>query len=119
VVGKKSGQGFYRYVLGKPVKISARHALKRKQTELMTHRMLFAMMNEAVACLRENVVVSEEQLDAGLLFGIGFAPFRGGILRYAHTLGHEKVFGIFSELGSTFGSRFAPDSGWKMFGIGS
>ena len=43
---------------------------------------MLRLLNEAVACLREQVTLDEDLLDAGVIFGTGFAPFRGGPLRY-------------------------------------
>ena len=52
---------------------------------------MLPMMNEAVACLSEGVVADADLLDAGVIFGTGFAPFRGGPLNYARERGVESV----------------------------
>jgi 3-hydroxyacyl-CoA dehydrogenase/enoyl-CoA hydratase/3-hydroxybutyryl-CoA epimerase len=70
------------------------------------------MVNECVACLRERVVDSEDLVDAAVLFGTGFAPFRGGPLTYARTRGISAVVARLKELAQRYGERFRPDEGW-------
>lgn len=106
-LGKKTGQGFYDYKNGKPVK-SAPGAV----TKEMTDRMIFRMLNETAACLREGVIDDTELLDAGMIFGTGFAPFRGGPMQYAKNYGIASVISRFKELEQKFGARFKPDSQW-------
>jgi len=50
------------------------------------------MLNEAFACLREGVVADGDLLDAGMIFGTGFAPFRGGPIHYAKSQGIHELF---------------------------
>ena len=70
------------------------------------------MVNEAVACLSEGVVASADLLDAGVIFGTGFAPFRGGPINYARERGVQDVVGALEELASRYGNRFEPHAGW-------
>ena len=70
------------------------------------------MVNECVACLRERVVDSEDLVDAAVLFGTGFAPFRGGPLTYARARGVAAVVARLKELAQRYGERFRPDEGW-------
>ena len=74
---------------------------------------MLRLVNEAVACLREGVTTDADLLDAGVVFGTGFAPFRGGPLRYLHEEGGEKLRNELAELARRHGDRFAPDAGWK------
>ena len=79
-LGKKTGQGIYRYENGKPVK---------GQPDAWTPQTVEALvepyLNEAQAVLAEGIVADAELIDAGLIFGTGFAPFRGGPLHYLET----------------------------------
>ncbi|MCB1671007.1 MAG: hypothetical protein KDI29_07795, partial [Pseudomonadales bacterium] len=64
-------------------------------------------------CYRERVVSGPEHLDAALIFATGFAPFRGGPIHYAQSLGLETVRQRLSELAAAHGPRFEPDAGWQ------
>jgi 3-hydroxyacyl-CoA dehydrogenase / enoyl-CoA hydratase / 3-hydroxybutyryl-CoA epimerase len=59
--------------------------------EGLAHRLIFLMVNEAARCVEENVVDSPEDADYGMILGTGFAPFRGGPLRFAEHFGLKKV----------------------------
>ena len=71
------------------------------------------MLNESVACLRERVVEEADLLDAGVIFGTGFAPFRGRPLAYARARGVDDVVRGLKELQARHGDRFRPDEGWR------
>ena len=60
--------------------------LRLNETEL-TNRLVFLMVNEAARCVEEKVVDSPEDADYGMILGTGFAPFRGGPLRFAEHFG--------------------------------
>jgi 3-hydroxyacyl-CoA dehydrogenase/enoyl-CoA hydratase/3-hydroxybutyryl-CoA epimerase len=109
-LGRKSGQGFYSYAKGKPQKRAPAqgYALPRD----LADRMILRMLNEAVACLREGVVSNRDLLDAGVIFGTGFAPFRGGPLHYVASLGKEEVRERLSRMEQSQAGRFAVDKGW-------
>ena len=66
--------------------------------------------------LRERVVESPDLADAAVLFGTGFAPFRGGPLHYARTRGVSAVVTRLEELAARYGARFRPDAGWVALG---
>jgi 3-hydroxyacyl-CoA dehydrogenase/enoyl-CoA hydratase/3-hydroxybutyryl-CoA epimerase len=72
------------------------------------------MLNEAVACLREQVVSDMELADAGIIFGTGFAPFRGGPFHYIHHRGTAQLLKMLEHLQSRYGPRFAADKGWQQ-----
>ncbi len=76
-------------------------------------RLILPMVNEAVACLAEGVVAEPDLLDAGVIFGTGFAPFRGGPLNYARERGVDAVVAALRQLPERYGERFAPHSGWS------
>ena len=77
---------------------------------------MLAMVNEAMAVLREGVVADADLIDAGVIFGSGFAPFRGGPLRYARERGVQDVVTRLEALAARHGERFRPDPGWSSFG---
>jgi 3-hydroxyacyl-CoA dehydrogenase/enoyl-CoA hydratase/3-hydroxybutyryl-CoA epimerase len=66
------------------------------------------MINEAAYCLAEEVVASAAKLDLAMIFGTGFPPFRGGLLRYADSLGASRVLSTLEDLASRLGTRFQP-----------
>ena len=112
-LGRKSGEGFYRWQDGKPVKPDAGGAVAPPDLE---DRLILPMLNEAVACLRAGVVSDEDLLDAGVIFGTGFAPFRGGPLYYARARGVAAIVARLEELAARHGPRFRPDAGWQQLG---
>ncbi len=98
--GQKNGLGFYAYskdAKGKPKKDldAASTALlagiaapaKEFSAEEIIARTMVPMINEAIRCLEEGIVASAAEADMGLIYGLGFPPFRGGPLRYADTIG--------------------------------
>jgi 3-hydroxyacyl-CoA dehydrogenase/enoyl-CoA hydratase/3-hydroxybutyryl-CoA epimerase len=72
------------------------------------------MVNEAVACLADGVADSADLIDAGVIFGTGFAPFRGGPLNYVRETGAEAVQERLRKLAATHGFRFQPKRGWEL-----
>jgi 3-hydroxyacyl-CoA dehydrogenase / enoyl-CoA hydratase / 3-hydroxybutyryl-CoA epimerase len=113
-VGRKSGRGYYEWRDGKPVKPPAEG---RPPVDLID-RLILQYLNEAVACLREGVVEDADLLDAGMIFGTGFAPFRGGPLHYARERSVPAIVARLEALAATYGPRFKPDSGWSTLGAG-
>lgn len=102
-LGRKSGEGFYRYVNGKPVK---RKVSNEKRDHDIADRLILRMVNEAAICLREGVVEDADLLDGGMIFATGFAPFRGGPLHYAKQFGQDKLNALFTKLETQHGARF-------------
>ncbi|MDH5301784.1 MAG: 3-hydroxyacyl-CoA dehydrogenase NAD-binding domain-containing protein [Gammaproteobacteria bacterium] len=111
-LGAKSGEGFYSYSGGKKNEVGAGGANASKLQHI-TERLIGRMVNEAVACLREGVVENRNHLDAGVIFGTGFAPFRGGPINFAESQGFEKYSSSLDRLASSHGGVFKPDDGWK------
>ncbi len=90
-LGRKTGEGFYRYDKnGKQLKMEA--PAYDKPLHEISDRLVLRMLNEAFACLREGVVQNGDLLDAGMIFGTGFAPFRGGPIHYAKTQGIQELY---------------------------
>ncbi len=112
-LGRKTGEGFYRWQDGKPVKPAAGPVPPD-----LEDRLILALVNESVACLREGVVAEADLLDAAVIFGTGFAPFRGGPIAYARSRGVAAVVSRLRQLAERCGSRFAPDPGWARFETG-
>jgi 3-hydroxyacyl-CoA dehydrogenase/enoyl-CoA hydratase/3-hydroxybutyryl-CoA epimerase len=109
-LGRKSGQGFYTWNEGKPV----RSRLPGTPAADLADRMVFAMINECVACAREGIVGDLDLVDAGVIFGAGFAPFRGGPLTYARQRGVDTCLAVLAQLERRFGARFRADPGWAL-----
>ncbi|MDX1633738.1 MAG: 3-hydroxyacyl-CoA dehydrogenase family protein, partial [Marinobacter sp.] len=81
-------------------------------------RLLLPMLNACMACLREGVIDNEELVDGAMIFGTGFAPFRGGPMSYARQRGFDDVQRSLETLAKRHGDRFKPDSGWSESGDG-
>ncbi len=109
-LGRKSGHGFYRYNKGKMVKQKIPRSYQSDAA--IMDRMLLRMLNEAVACLREGVVTDTDRLDAGMIYGTGFAPFRGGPCHYIRSVGADILYQKLQALEQSHGARFRPDAGW-------
>jgi 3-hydroxyacyl-CoA dehydrogenase/enoyl-CoA hydratase/3-hydroxybutyryl-CoA epimerase len=132
MLGRKSGAGFYKY----EGKVQApndsltqwRRALHgelegaegpnippdrhrdprlRLNEEALAHRLVFLMVNEAGRCVEEKVVDSPEDADYGMILGTGFAPFRGGPLRFAEHFGVSKIVDELERLAQSEG-KFSP-----------
>jgi 3-hydroxyacyl-CoA dehydrogenase/enoyl-CoA hydratase/3-hydroxybutyryl-CoA epimerase len=108
-LGRKSGKGFYEWVDGKAVKPAGDPVSDHPE---ITDRLILTLVNEAVACLSERVVRDADLLDAGVIFGTGFAPFRGGPLQYARDRGVDEMTRKLASLAEAHGSRFLPHPGW-------
>ncbi len=109
-LGKKTGEGFYKYKNGKPIKNKAASYSDPQQVQ---DRLVMRLLNEATACLREGIVDEKDLIDAGVIFGTGFAPFRGGPLEYIRSSGTEQLSATMDKLKDKFGDRFKKDAGWS------
>jgi 3-hydroxyacyl-CoA dehydrogenase/enoyl-CoA hydratase/3-hydroxybutyryl-CoA epimerase len=109
--GKKSGRGFYEYKKGKPVKDKDADLGDQK---MIQNRLVFRFLNEAAACLQEEIVTDKDLLDAGIIFGTGFAPFRGGPMHYSQQEGVESIVAAMTDYESRYGERFRPAEGWSL-----
>ena len=108
--GKKDGQGLYRWENGKAQKPEIPDDYKAPDD--LEDRLILPFLNEAVAALHEGVVADAELLDAGVIFGTGFAPFRGGPIQYIRDSGAEVLLARLKVLQAKYGDRFAPRPGW-------
>jgi len=109
-LGRKTGQGFYEYRKGQPLRGTAPSAAGHEDVE---HRLMLAFLNEAAKCLDEQVVADADLVDAGVIFGTGFAPFRGGPLNYARQKGIDEIVSELARLSQRYGARFEPSGGWQ------
>ncbi|MBL7715841.1 MAG: enoyl-CoA hydratase/isomerase family protein [Bdellovibrionales bacterium] len=116
-LGKKNGKGLYLWdatgrkktlepeiynILGVTPKSGA------VSKEEIIERCVLPMINEAARCLEEKVVETAGEVDLGMIMGTGFPPFRGGLLRYADTLGVKHVVERLRHYETRFGARYAP-----------
>lgn len=121
-LGVKKGKGFYKYTKpGKPgaepkgeVDPSLDEVIKpllrdrpRPSAEEATNRLFLPMLLEATRVLEDKVVRDPRDLDLGLIFGIGFPPFKGGVLYWADSIGLDKVLEMLKPL-EKLGPRFQP-----------
>ena len=120
-LGKKNQKGIYLYEKtgkAKGVNTELLSELRKKaspsktgrspQDQEILKRLIYIMVNEAARCIEEKLVQSESDLDVAMIFGTGFAPFRGGLLRYADTLGAESIVSDLELLARNQGTRFQP-----------
>jgi 3-hydroxyacyl-CoA dehydrogenase/enoyl-CoA hydratase/3-hydroxybutyryl-CoA epimerase len=119
-LGKKNSKGFYIYVNGKPIGIDPEIAsvinvtLKKAESysdQELVQRMIYPMVNEAALALQEEIVKTPGEVDLGMIMGTGFAPFRGGLLRYADSEDPKRIVEAldrFSRSGA--GDRLKPSA---------
>lgn len=107
-LGRKTGKGLYSWKDNKPKKD------KDFQVDLdITDQLVLPMVNACMAILSENVVADADLIDAAMIFGTGFAPFRGGPMRYAEHRGYHDIFSSMQQLASQHGERFKPHADWQ------
>ena len=134
-LGQKNGKGFYDHgkdKRGRPVKTPAERALelisahsseqKDFSSDEIIARLMIPLVNEVIRCLEEGVVASAQEADMGLIYGLGFPPFRGGPIRYLETLGLDKFIEMadkYAHLGEIYqvtdGLREMAKSGKSYF----
>lgn len=115
--GKKNGKGFYLYLHGtrggaSPL-VKARVPKQKDNAgwlpeQEIVERAVFLMIKEAALCLEDKIIDRVDHLDAALIFGIGFPPFRGGLMRYAEKLGAKYIVERLEVYAAKYGERFAP-----------
>ena len=114
LLGRKSERGFYLYNSKTPEVNSGLSLFQEKDwaenfgRELLQKRMVLLMVNEAARCLEEQIVNGPSDIDFAMIMGTGFAPFRGGPLRYADSLGVEKVVAEMERLVESGAAYFEP-----------
>jgi len=114
LLGRKSGRGFYLHQKGKePAQNPAALALSSRNTEhasgtALQQRMVLLMVNESARCLAEEIVPDPADVDFAMIMGTGFAPFRGGPLRYADSIGTPSIVSSMNRLVDAGATHFAP-----------
>jgi 3-hydroxyacyl-CoA dehydrogenase/enoyl-CoA hydratase/3-hydroxybutyryl-CoA epimerase len=107
-LGKKTGEGLYKWEKGKADKDNK----VPDAPEDALDRLLLPMLNACMACLSEKVIEDENLVDGAMIFGTGFAPFRGGPMTYARERGFEDIRTALEVLTDRYDQRFRPDPGW-------
>ncbi|MBA2242857.1 MAG: hypothetical protein H0W04_08220, partial [Chthoniobacterales bacterium] len=113
LLGRKSGSGFYNYEGKAQTENEALGEWRQSSgenfaAENLVERLVFLMVNEAARCVEEKVVATPEDADFGMMMGTGFAPFRGGPLRYADHVGLRRIVTEMDGLRSRAGEKFIP-----------
>ena len=115
-LGQKSGAGFYAYAKGsrgtddptlEPILAKFRTSPREHSVDEIADRLLLPMLTEAVRVVDEKIVRTESDVDMGLILGIGWPTFRGGLLRWADSLGLDVVVDRLAKYAS-LGERFSP-----------
>jgi 3-hydroxyacyl-CoA dehydrogenase / enoyl-CoA hydratase / 3-hydroxybutyryl-CoA epimerase len=116
--GKKSGAGFYLYKdnVKKEVNPEVKKILNKlgspskpiPQDENLRNRVMLPMINEAANCLHDKIITNPAYLDMATIYGIGFPPFRGGLLRYADDLGIPYIIEQLKKYEPLYGPRYKP-----------
>ncbi len=111
-LGVKTGQGFYKYNKKQKGAAADKAKISAKKQEI-TDRLVLRFLNETVICLDEKIVKDQDSLDAGIIFGTGFAPFRGGPINYIKEIGKEELIKKLDNLSQKLGERFKPNKLWS------
>lgn len=108
-LGKKTGKGVYQFdKKGNPEK----QPVEDEPDEELQDRLILPLLNACVACLHKGVVAGHDDCDGGIIFGTGFAPFRGGPMNYIARRGAKDIVDQLERLARKHGDRFLPDPGW-------
>lgn len=115
-LGKKSGKGFFSYNGKKKtlnpeingyIKQYVKQDLNLNEKEIQD-RIVSRFVNEAAKCLEDEIIENPVVGDIGLVFGTGFAPFRGGPFRYIDQVGADKYVGMMNDFAGKYGPQFEP-----------
>ncbi|MSR35594.1 MAG: fatty oxidation complex subunit alpha [Gemmatimonadetes bacterium] len=116
-LGKKNGKGFYSYEQGKEKGVDesvyqdlggAKPGEGGPSPDEIRKRLMLVMVNEAARILSDRIVKRAGDVDLAMIMGTGFPPFRGGLLRFADSLGTGKVAADLGDLAARVGPRFEP-----------
>jgi 3-hydroxyacyl-CoA dehydrogenase/enoyl-CoA hydratase/3-hydroxybutyryl-CoA epimerase len=112
--GKKDGQGLYKWEQTERGSKAVKPEVPKDYQAPgdLEDRLILPLLNEAVACLHEGTVADADLLDAGVIFGTGFAPFRGGPIQHIRATGADVLVEKLKVLQARYGDRFAPRPGW-------
>lgn len=125
-LGRKNGKGVYVYenskrkdpdpTVYKLLNLTNPHAVEAR---VAVDRMVYIMVNEAARILDEKIVATAGELDLAMIMGTGFPPFRGGLLRYADTIGAATIVSRLEELEKKYGARFTPSEALRRLAAGN
>ncbi len=125
--GKKTGRGIYIYEDGGKKKsvdtgLYGRLGITENSNavseDVIQKRMIYVMINEAARIVEEKLVRKVADVDIGMIYGTGFAPFRGGLLRYADSVGADAIVSDLELFSRTYGARFAPSAYLQQLAVG-
>ena len=115
LLGRKNGSGFYLHQKSKETKPNPQISIyvqsqksRAIPREELQERMVFLMVNEAARCLEEQIVTDPADVDFAMIMGTGFAPFRGGPLRYTDTVGAARLVEAMNHLVASGTAHFEP-----------
>jgi len=113
--GRKNEHGFYKYADGKKKIVNQEiysffggASRKEMDNSDIQQRLTLMMVNEAIYCLQENILLSPADGDLGAILGLGFPPFTGGPFNYADSEGAKKLVEKMNQFTEKFGNRFKP-----------
>lgn len=117
-LGKKSKKGFFTYTGKKDKAIGSEMvsylkeftggAVSNMSEEDIQNRIASRLVNEAAKCLEDGIIENPVDGDIGLVFGIGFAPFKGGPFRYMDSVGVTSFVDRMNGFASNLGEQFEP-----------
>jgi len=110
-LGKKSGKGFFIHKTKTKIPNNEIYNLMPKRRSAISDedilkRMLYKMINEAAMCLQEGVCLEASDVDIGMIMGTGFPPFKGGLLRYADSIGLDKIAADLEKFKQKFNHQY-------------
>lgn len=115
LLGRKVGRGFFLHGKAEKTPLNPQaltfvrgDTVRSLSREELQERMVFLMINEAARCLEEQIVEQPADVDFAMIMGTGFAPFRGGPLRYADSIGADKIVGAMENLTDRGAVHFEP-----------
>lgn len=114
--GRKAGKGFYHYSKdgsgevdrGVYADLTGRKATRPVSPQKIVDQVMAVLVNESVLCLQEGIIDSPRTGDTGLVFGLGFPPFKGGLFRWVDEVGASRFVGTLEEMASELGEGRAP-----------
>jgi len=116
-LGRKSGSGFYLYDKSGKQKLDPqimsllkldREDRRTFEDRKIVDRLIMPMINEAVYCLEEDVISDAQTVDTAMIFGAGFPPYTGGLIRYSDSVGARHIVAALDEFTKIHGTRFTP-----------
>ena len=108
--------GWVHESIAAPRRIALTCTNKPPTQDEIIERLVYPVINEAALCLAEGIALKPDDVDLAMVFGTGFAPFRGGPLRYAESVGIQQVVNRLIELSKSH-PHLAPCEALKAFAV--